>query len=26
MKYEDASFAKDKYKGWETTVELKAFF
>jgi hypothetical protein len=26
MKYEDASFAKDKYKGWETTIELKAFF
>jgi hypothetical protein len=26
MKYEDTSFAKDKYKGWETTVELKAFF
>ena len=26
MKYEDTSFTKDKYKGWETTVELKAFF
>lgn len=26
MKYEDMSFAKDRYKGWETTVELKAFF
>jgi hypothetical protein len=26
MQYADASFAKDKYKGWETTVELKAFF
>ena len=26
MKFEDASFAKDKYKGWETTIELKAFF
>lgn len=26
MTYQDKSFAKDKYKGWETTVELKAFF
>jgi hypothetical protein len=26
MQYADASFAKDKYKGWETTIELKAFF
>jgi len=26
MKFEDASFAKDKYNGWETTIELKAFF
>jgi hypothetical protein len=26
MKYKDASFAKDKYKGWETTIELKAYF
>jgi hypothetical protein len=26
MQYKDASFAKDKYKGWESTIELKAFF
>jgi hypothetical protein len=26
MSYKDASFAKDRYKGWETTIELKAFF
>jgi hypothetical protein len=26
MQYADASFALDKYKGWETTIELKAFF
>ncbi len=26
MQYADASFAKDTYKGWETTIELKAFF
>jgi hypothetical protein len=26
MQYHDASFALDRYKGWETTVELKAFF
>jgi hypothetical protein len=26
MKYKDTSFAKDKYSGWESTIELKAFF
>lgn len=26
MKYFDSSFAKDRYEGFETTVELKAFF
>lgn len=26
MKYYDSSFAKDKYNGYETTVELKLFF
>lgn len=26
MTYQDTSFAKDRYKGWETTLELKAFF
>lgn len=26
MKYEDANFALDKYKGQETTVELKLYF
>jgi hypothetical protein len=26
MKYSDASFANDRYKGWETSIELKAFF
>jgi hypothetical protein len=26
MQYKDASFANDRYKGWESTIELKAFF
>jgi hypothetical protein len=26
MKYKDTSFTKDQYEGFETTVELKAFF
>jgi hypothetical protein len=26
MKYKDTSFIKDKYSGWETTIELKAYF
>ena len=26
MKYEDMNFANDRYKGFETTVELKMFF
>ena len=26
MKYEDMSFANDRYKGFESTVELKMFF
>lgn len=26
MQYRDRSFSKDRYKGWETTVELKIFF
>lgn len=26
MQYADASFARDQYKGWETSIELKAFF
>lgn len=26
MKYKDTSFEKDKYQGWESTIELKAFF
>jgi hypothetical protein len=26
MRYADKSFALDRYKGWETSVELKAFF
>jgi hypothetical protein len=26
MKYKDTSFTKDKYSGWESTIELKAYF
>ncbi len=26
MQYADANFSLDQYKGWETTVEIKAFF
>ena len=26
MYYKDTSFELDRYKGWETTIELKAFF
>ena len=26
MYYQDRSFTKDQYRGWETTVELKIFF
>ena len=26
MNYQDRSFSKDQYKGWETTVEIKIFF
>jgi hypothetical protein len=26
MHYKDTSFRKDKYSGWETSIELKAFF
>jgi hypothetical protein len=26
MKYWDSSFALDRYQGWESTIELKAFF
>jgi hypothetical protein len=26
MKYKDTSFANDKYSGWESTIELKAYF
>jgi hypothetical protein len=26
MQYRDRSYSKDRYKGWETTVELKIFF
>jgi hypothetical protein len=26
MKYKDTSFEKDKYSGWESTIELKAYF
>lgn len=26
MTYKDTSFKLDRYKGWETTIELKAFF
>jgi hypothetical protein len=26
MDYRDANFEKDQYRGWESTVELKAFF
>jgi hypothetical protein len=26
MEYKDMSFALDRYKGFETTIELKAFF
>ncbi len=26
MQYADANFSLDKYKGWESTIEIKAFF